>query len=111
MPQLNKFPSGQRVAVKLISGEQIGCDRRCRTESAASEANAVGIVHPNVVRVHGIFGREEEEEDESSSPSSCMVVMEYVGQSNLQRVLDTMPERMDKDFLHRQVFCFPWLLC
>ena len=30
-----------------------------------------------------------------------MVIMEYVGQANLQKVLDTMPERINREFINR----------
>ncbi len=85
------------MAVKLIRAGE-----RCRSESVVSESNAIGIVHRNIVRVHGIFRDDDAKSgDGDGGCGATMVVMEYVGQSNLQRLLDTMPERIDETFVIR----------
>ncbi len=88
---------GKRVAVKLISHDGQKAGARCRTESVVRESNAVGLSHRNIVRVHSIFC----DGDNYSDAASALVVMEYVGQSNLQTLLDTMPDKIDEKFMAR----------
>ena len=65
--------------------------------TVTGEMNARDLEHPNLVKVHGVFN----DDDDDNVCGNTLVVMEYVGKANLQTLMETHPERIDKSFTLR----------
>ena len=73
-----------------------------RASTVTGEMNARDLEHPNLVKVHGVFN----DDDDDNVCGNTLVVMEYVGKANLQTLMETHPERIDKSFTLRWVMKF-----
>jgi hypothetical protein len=79
-----------RVAVKVIARDDKMLSKSRRRTSLDSEMNATRIPeHENVVKVHGIF-------DGMEALHSSVIVMEYVGHYNLQNVIESQPQKLQR---------------
>lgn len=88
---------GQKVAVKVISRDSPNkkISKKARSNSVESELNATDLCHPNVVKIHAMF-------DHKEAPNT-IIIMEYVGKSSLQRIMDHNQVLLTPGFMHK---CF-----
>ncbi|XP_059078923.1 serine/threonine-protein kinase mos-like isoform X1 [Tigriopus californicus] len=88
---------GQKVAVKVISRDSPNkkISKKARSNSVESELNATDLCHPNVVKIHAMF-------DHKEAPNT-IIIMEYVGKSSLQRIIDHNQALLTPGFVHK---CF-----
>ncbi len=76
---------GKRVAVKLIS----------RRSSLENELNVLNLDHENVTKIHEVI------DDLEDCVQYALLVMEYVGQSSLQTILEQRASTLSDSFLLR----------
>jgi len=82
---------GKKVAVKVLEKEQEGSKGSRRRKSLESELLASRLSHRHVVKVYGVY-----QEDERHA----VVMMEYVGSRNLQRlVVEDVEKPLGKGWL------------
>lgn len=87
--------TGQKVAVKVISRDSPNkkISKKARSNSVESELNATDLCHPNVVKIHAMF-------DHKEAPNT-IIIMEYVGKSSLQRIMDHNQVLLTPGFMHK----------
>lgn len=89
---------GKRVAVKILNkrhSSSVSKDISGATkavDTVANELNAKDLVHDHVVRIYGVYPDPE---------MNSVIIMEYVGKSNLQTLLDSQPHMIDSEFTQR----------
>lgn len=87
------FWKGMHVAVKVLGNEsRVKCKLR-RRNSIESELNVMNLSHENIVKVYATF-QSEEDNDHS------IVVMEYVGHSSLQNIIEEYSSLLTPTFIH-----------
>jgi serine/threonine protein kinase len=84
---------GKRVAVKVIAkgGHKIDLNTK-RAESVARELNGLHFEHNHLVQMFGVFTAED---------LHTVIIMEYVGKSNLQTIIEKYPTTLTNQFLLR----------
>ena len=73
----------RRVAVKRFHGRTK--NEKAKAESFKAETIAKTLRHPNIVRVYGTASKEN---------TNC-VIMEYVGDTNLQQIINNIDDPLD----------------
>ncbi len=80
------------MAVKIIANSCHKAGEKGRSNSIVSELNGTQLSHKNLVKIYDVF---------ASKDHNTLVVMEFVGKCNLHTILETCPERIDSQFMHR----------
>ncbi|CAB4061798.1 APC [Lepeophtheirus salmonis] len=87
--------NGKRVAVKVVP--RVDSTRLNRTDG---EVNAKLLTHDNIVHLFGVFY------DAVDCNNNIVIVMEYVGKTNLQQLINENKQILNESFIHRLVRCF-----